>query len=606
MKIKSLKYIAAAAVLGLGMTSCEDFLDRPTEDSYVASGYYKTDAQCIAAVDYLYNSPWYDFQRGFFKVGEVLSGNYYWGDSPYQNFSLNSNDEDLQKMSYSLWAVNGHSNIVRNYIKNGGASEGVKNQTMGECLLWKAMAYFYLVRTFGDVPIVHDNGAMIEAGDYNDQPKVQKADVYEYIVMTLEKAIELLPEQCTDGRLDKDCARGLLAKVYLQKAGVTGSLNKEDLQKAVEYATHVITGKDPKTGVEHTPRELEPEYANCFKLEGNKSKENMIAWRWIVSSQWTSQNSLQSDLGMTGMDEFGDQWGEWNGPSVDLQDAFNFNVLENPASRISADTRRAATMMTVGDVVPYLWRETDLYEYNDKKELVPSGQKHHGFDYMRFEYDKTYNPAAWGQHRSPTGANLVKHMYGNNADHLAVLGSSADRMAYSLCTPILRLADVYLVLAEAQVLIDGGQTGNKVAVDAYNAVRSRAIKGVAQKQNITFDDVWKERRLELACEGDRWYDFVRLAYYNPSRAINELKSQRRNSYWNLDAMFKTYFETGQWQLVNKDDKGNDQTAMYDDQTEAPNVTEASFTIPFPMEDLTFNPHLKEDPVHVDVRATYSY
>jgi hypothetical protein len=38
----------------------------------------------------------------------------------------------------------------------------------------------------------------------------------------------------------------------------------------------------------------------------------------------------------------------------------------------------------------------------------------------------------------------------------------------------------------------------------------------------------------------------------------------------------------------------------------PNVTENSFTIPFPMEDLTFNPRLKDEPIHVDVRATYQY
>ena len=592
MKLKSFKYIAAAAVLGLGMTSCEDFLDRPTEDSYVAGGYYKTDAQCIAAVDYLYNSPWYDFQRGFFKVGEVLSGNYYWGSSPYLDFSLNSNDEDLRKMSYSLWAVNGHSNIVRKYIEGGGASMAVKAQTIGECLLWKAMAYFYLVRTFGDVPIVHDNAEMIEAGSYNDQYKVQKADVYEYICMTLEEAIKLLPEECAEGRLDRDCARGLLAKVYLQKAGVTGTLNQSDLKNAVRYAKEVMGIFTDENGEElhreEPRRHLEKNYADVFKLEGNKSPENMIAWRWVVSSQWTSQNSFQSDLGMTGIDEFGDVWGEWGGPSVDLQDAFNFNMLENPASRICPDTRRLATFMTVGDVVPYLWRDKG------------------GFDYMRFEYDKTYNEAAWEQHRSPTGCNVVKHMYGNNADHLAALGTSADRMASSLCTPILRLADVYLVLAEAQVLLDGGQTANDDAVEAFYQVHHRALPMSGKKSPITFDDVWKERRLELACEGDRWYDFVRLAYYNPAKAIAELKAQRRNVYWNLNGMFKEYFNTGQWQLVNKDENGEEQTAMYDNVTEAPNVTEASFTIPFPMEDLTFNPHLKEDPIHVDVRATYHY
>lgn len=594
MKIKSLKYIAAAAVFGLGMTSCEDFLDRPTEDNYVAGGYYKTDADCIAAVDYLYNSPWYDFQRGFFKVGEVLSGNFYWGDSPYLNFSLNANDKDLRNMSYSLWAVNAHSNVVRNYIKNGGASEAVKNQTMGECLLWKAMAYFYLVRTFGEVPIVHDNAEMIEAGNYNDQHKVQRADVYEYICMTLEEAIKLLPEECTEGRLDKDCARGLLAKVYLQKAGVTGTLNNGDLEKAVKYATIVKTGIDPDTkkvvNENHKVRELEKNYKDCFTLEGNKSKENMIAWRWVVSGKWTSQNSLQSDLGMTGMDEFGDTWGEWGGPSVDLQDAFNYNILQDPNTRICPDTRRAASFMTVGDVVPYLWRNKG------------------GFDYLRFEYDTSYNEAAWGEHRSPTGCNCVKHMYGNNVDHQTALGTSAARMASSLCTPLLRLADVYLVLAEAQCLLGGGSTNDKTAVDAFNKVHQRAIPTATDKSSITFDEVWKERRLELALEGDRWYDFVRLAYYNPSRAINEIKSQRRNGYWNINSMFKTYFETGQWLLVNKDDKGEDQTAMYNDQTPAPNVTEASFTIPFPKEDVTFNPLLsdEEPSIHVDVRAMYHY
>ena len=574
MKIKNIIIFAAASLMGLGLTSCEDFLDRPTEDNYVAGGYYKTDAECIAAVNYLYNSPWNDFTRGFFKVGEVLSGNYYWGSSPYLNFSLNSNDTDLRNMSYSLWAVNGHSNIVR-----GGASEAVKHQTMGECLLWKAMAYFYLVRTFGDVPIVHDNSAMIESGTYNDQMKVQKADVYEYIVMTLEKAIEWLPEQCAEGRLDKYCAKGLLAKVYLTKAGVTGKLNNDDLQKAADLAKDVI---------QNSGRELEKNYADCFTLEGNKSKENMIAWRWVAkgSTNWTSQNPMQSDLGMTGMDEFGDVWGEWGGPSVDLQDAFGFNVLDDPATRPDVDTRRIATMMTVGDVIPYLWRDKG------------------GFDYMRFEYDKEYNDAAWGEHRSPTGCNVVKHLYGNNNDHVTALGHSAERMASSLCTPLLRLADVYLILAEAKVLMNQGTDAD--ALKAFNAVHQRAIPNANAETSLTFDKVWKERRLELACEGDRWYDFVRLAYYNTDKAINEIKAQRRNSYWNLNLTFKNYYTTGQWMLVNKDDEGNDQTTTYDDQTPAPNVTASSFTIPFPMEDLTFNPHLMEDPIHVDVRETYQY
>lgn len=61
MKIKNLKYIAVAAVLGMGTISCEDFLDRPQEDGYNESNFYQNDEQCIQGVNYLYNSPWYDY-----------------------------------------------------------------------------------------------------------------------------------------------------------------------------------------------------------------------------------------------------------------------------------------------------------------------------------------------------------------------------------------------------------------------------------------------------------------------------------------------------------------------------------------------------------------
>ncbi len=67
MKIRYIKYWAFAAVLGMGTVSCEDFLNRPTEDNYNESNFYQNDEQCVQGVNYLYNSPWYDFQRGFIK-----------------------------------------------------------------------------------------------------------------------------------------------------------------------------------------------------------------------------------------------------------------------------------------------------------------------------------------------------------------------------------------------------------------------------------------------------------------------------------------------------------------------------------------------------------
>lgn len=126
MKINNIKYWAMASVLCMGVSSCEDFLNRPTEDNYNVETFYQNDEQCVQGVNYLYNSPWYDFQRGFIKIGEVFSGNMYWGSSPYLNFSVNGTDTDLKNMAYSLWAVNGHANTVYTNLQTANASEAVK------------------------------------------------------------------------------------------------------------------------------------------------------------------------------------------------------------------------------------------------------------------------------------------------------------------------------------------------------------------------------------------------------------------------------------------------------------------------------------------------
>ena len=579
MKLKNITYFAVAAAFSLSLNSCGDFLDRPVEDNYNIDNFYASDAACVSGVNYLYNSPWYDFQRGFIKMGEVMSGNMYWGNSPYLNFSVNGTDQDLVNMSYSLWAEIGHSNTVYQALAGAKASQATIRQCQGECLIWKAMAYFYLVRSFGDVPIIHNTSDVLASGEYKTCSKVAKADVYEYIILTLEKAMELLPKQkLTNGHMDYYCAEGLLAKVYLTKAGVTGSINKDDLQKAVQYAKDVI---------DNSGRKLMANYEDIFRGSNNISDESLIAWRWTVGAQWTSQNTLQSDLMPSGFDENGDCWGGWGGPSVDLMEAFGVKPTDSPTDRIDVDIRRKATIMMPGDVYPYFWRDHSL------------GNGQSGFEILHFYFDKDYNPAATEQFEGPCGAQNVKHAYGNNNDHVAELGIAPARMAYAVATHILRLADVYLVLAESQALLDGGQTTNAKALEAFNAVRGRAISGYTPKTSISFDDVWKERRLEFAGEGDRWYDFVRRAYYEPSKCIEELTAQKRNGWWNLSEVYKTYFNTGVWDASSSE---------YDSSTPAPLVTEKTFTIPFPTEDVSVNPNLGSNvaPVNVDVRSTYSY
>ena len=599
------------------MASCQDFLNRPTEDNYNVDNFYQNDAQVEQGVNYLYNSPWYDFQRAFIKIGEVMSGNMYWGSSPYLTFTTNGTDGDLVNMSYSLWAVNGHANtVITNILNSEGPSQAAKNKAIGEALTWKAMAYFYMVRTFGEVPIVHDNNAILTSGTYNDLYKADRASVYEYIIMTLEKAMELLPKQTSGwvGRIDYYSAEALLAKVYLTRAGLSGSLNNDDLQKAAAYAEDVIL---------NSGRTLTPVYSDIFRLAPavhNATGEHLIAWQWECSSgRWTSQNTLQSDLIFEGFSEFGDMWGGWGGPSYDLALAFGVDPVAGPAALANEkDVRRKATLMMAGDFYDYFW--------TTKKTKVDSKN---GFNYLYFLYSGDAEYASYGvpaQFEGPCGSQNVKHLFGDGADHEAALGFSAARMSYQLPTPLLRLSDIYLVCAEANLL---GNLDASKALEYTNAVRARA--GVDALAAVTFEDIWKERRLELAGEGDRWYDYVRLSYYDIDAAMNDLKSQKMKQVWNYDTACKNYWYTGcggsledvpedltafdpskaEWRTTGYlNDKGEDQPVKYNDDENAPDrdayVNATIFTLPLPSEDVVFNPHLLEPAQPVDVRTEYVY
>ena len=616
MKMSNIFKGAMVGVLALSMASCQDFLNRPTEDNYNVDNFYKNDEQVEQGVNFLYNSPWYDFQRAFIKIGEVMSGNMYWVSSPYLTFTTNGTDGDLVNMSYSLWAVNGQANtVITNILNSEGPSQAAKNKAIGEALTWKAMAYFYMVRTFGEVPIVHDNNAILTSGTYNDLYKTDRASVYEYIIMTLEKAMELLPKQTSgwNGRIDYYSAEGLLAKVYLTRAGLSGTLNNDDLKKAAEYAEDVIV---------NSGRTLTPKFSDIFRLAPsvhNATGEHLIAWQWECSSgRWTSQNTLQSDLCFEGFSEFGDLWGGWGGPSYDLALAFGVDPVAGPkALENEKDTRRQATIMMAGDVYPYFWTT----------KSTKTGNK--GFDYLYFLYSGDEEYANYGvpaQFEGPCGLQNVKHLFGDGADHEAALGFSAARMSYQLPTPLLRLSDVYLVCAEANLL---GNLDASKALEYTNAVRARA--GVDALAAVTFEDIWKERRLELAGEGDRWYDYVRLSYYDIDAAMNDLKSQKMKQVWNYDTACKNYWYTGcggsledvpedltafdpskaEWRTTGYlNDKGEDQPVKYNDDENAPDrdayVNATIFTLPLPSEDVVFNPHLLEPAQPVDVRTEYVY
>jgi starch-binding outer membrane protein, SusD/RagB family len=107
--------------------------------------------------------------------------------------------------------------------------------------------------------------------------------------------------------------------------------------------------------------------------------------------------------------------------------------------------------------------------------------------------------------------------------------------------PILRLADVYLVAAEAEARLNGPTTQ---AYTLINAVRQRA--GLADlpqglDQNAFIEAVLQERSWELFSEGDRWYDLTRTnTFLNViPQAVNDVfpvrNPQPRHRYFPIPA-----------------------------------------------------------------------
>jgi len=551
-KYFKISYIGIFALM-ITLVSCEDFLYRPLEDNYTIDGFYQTDDQCFQAANFLYSSPWHDYHRGFFKIGDGMAGNFYMGiDNEYQTISVTSSNEDLINASNSLWLVNGHANaIIDNIKKRAGSkvSEQTKNTVIGEAMVWKAMAYFYLVRGWGAVPIIHNNSTVLGDGNANSLKKNHIEDVYEYITRTLTKASELLPAANQPGRINKYSAYGLLAKVYLTRSGLgqSGQRKQEHLDKAKEYAAKVIN---------ESGASLEPVYANLFRIStGNFNSENLISWQWVVAGPWTASSYMQSDLAPGGnFSGNGDGWGQYTGPTVDLQKLFNEDPRE---ARQNIDVRRKATMMMKDDFYPNFWR-------------------HAGGFTATFDNDNNVAGAAF---ESPTGAQNVKHLVGHYLDHQAEAGVPSQAMKYSLATHLLRLADVYLIYTES-VIGNSGTTSDALALQVYNAVKRRADKNWVDATSVTFNDIFDERRRELALEGDNWFDYVRLSYYDPTMALQKINNQERGYF--KAAELKEYY------------KGTRDKAAIEFTSFKLNITSVDkFRIPFPDTDLSKNPNLMD-------------
>jgi hypothetical protein len=207
-------------------TGCDSFLEEVPKSNVTATNYYKTEGDAESAVVYAYQDLTESGIFGFcyWLIGDFASDNFTLtnageGSSDSGPFGLFTWDASTTRVK-SFWSS--HYNAIANANAglekipeiNGDAT--FLNQLMGELYFLRALYYFNLVRTFGDVPIILK---LLTVTDDLLVSRDDAAEVYRQITDDLTLAIEKLPESPLDpGRASIYVAKTLLAKVYLTRA----------------------------------------------------------------------------------------------------------------------------------------------------------------------------------------------------------------------------------------------------------------------------------------------------------------------------------------------------------------------------------------------------
>src|SRR3569833_1400891 len=493
---RHIKYITGmAAMAAILVTGCKkDFFNRPPESAVTVGNYYQTTSQVQASTNGLYGSPWFGWNN---KVGwaitELSSGNGLTYSSDVNAFitwsAPNDNPEILAAWDSPFTVIAQSNGIINNMQPTiPGVPQATVNNALGEAHLMRAVAYFYLVRVFGNVPIVEN--PLDDVKNFQTVPTNPIADVYTLMVRDLIFAVANCSiGTANTGHGDSGSASAMLAKVYLYM---------QDYANARIEAEKVINSGEFS---------LLPVYENLFLTSFNNNKESILAMQWIYNGGYDYGNSIQASWAynstITGT---GDGYAVF-GPSIDLQNAFKAEGGDS--------TRRHATIMLPGS------------HYAD-------------LDAASGGYTFPLNASAQNEN-----AAAKKYVVGTPADN----GGKSANQAAGNNTYIMRYSDVLLIEAEAILGQSAGvqpgtgipltaSTSDATALAAFNAVRARV--GVPTVATFTFQDLLQERRLEFALEQDYWFDLCRIDGYQPAgsassptnhpTAIAIISQQERGTY----------------------------------------------------------------------------
>lgn len=552
-KVKTAAVITAIAVGSAGMTSCGEWLELEPHNEITQENFWNQAADVQSAVSGCYLT---------MESNAVLSRMLVWGEFRADNVTYNGTttaekDASLDHIlkegitatnAYTYWGdiytVINRCNTVINFAPQVAAkdlsySPGEMKMHIAEVTTLRSLMYFYLIRTFRNVPYVEEA--------YLDDSKPQKIGQTDFYVV-LDKLIASLeavkndaytefPESTNDNeklystsRVTKPFIWALLSEMYLWK---------QDYDNCIKYADMIIDFKKKKAE-EQRFTSTDFEYVNGyplinFNIQTNRNRNHAFDFNQI----FVTGNSMESifELNFNGA-----SFGQYNEPISNFYGAEGHVARVIPAKNLSDLSDKKETKNVFAE-------KNNFYD----GRLFKSIRYNYGGNPMYiYKYTASGDGITFRSSQTP-------YTTGYYADRYGVYGDKEDSRNSSNFI-IYRLSDIMLLKAEAlalkissdAALSEGSADYDlmKRAFDLVQAVNNRAlledkpsskldIVDIVNKKDM-IDLVYDERNRELLFEGKRYFDLVRRTMREGNSLYLADKCSKKDS--NLGAYIKSFLE----------------------------------------------------------------
>lgn len=572
MKRNILKLFCALSLI-CGFASCTDYLDKTPDSTVNADEAFKNFTNFQGFVEEVYNcipNKESNYWCCSFNWGEdeILNtglgdshetahfdlGDYrYWYSDP-QSFlhsdGLNSTSND--KFSHSLehaWYCIRKCNLgLENLEKMTNCTQEEKNIIKGQLLFFRAWWHEELMEFYGGMPYVD---TVLDGSQALTLPRLSFQECATKCAEDFRAAADLLPNDWdkttigkktlgkNDLRITKVCALGYLGKVLLWAASplnnigakVGASKNGDTYRYNVDFAakaadalgealSEVNSGKTPYALAEY-------KYSNIYDHEAaDGSSSNFSDIFRTTGKGWKQPGSTEAILRAPYIGANGSNWNFTKNWGIKINEIVQHDALIHQPTANYVNYYGMANGLPLDDpesgfdpTHPFKGRDPRFYHdiiFDGFQYINTTIGKDHP-DYQ-FKYVQMYtgsNLRSSSSQGCRTGyycQKLVPHQ-ANRYDGMYNWGG-----ALQCDLPYMRLADIYLMYAEAGAAVQGANYKsnkcNLTAEDAINVLRDRveaghvAAKFAADKQKF-MDEVRRERAVELAFEGFRWNDLQR-------------------------------------------------------------------------------------------------